>query len=404
MIRIGRTALTMAAFVSAAMINGPAAAAGDGIKIGVLTDMTGPYSMIAGQSAVTAAKMAVDEVGGKVLGMPVTIVAGDHKDDPEVASGVARQWFDQDGVDVITELTSTPVALAVQQIAKERGKIDIVTGAAAPQLTGEACSATGFHWVYDTFALGKGIGRAVADQGDKSWFFITTDAAFGPILEKEATGFIEAAGGKVLGSAHHPPGVTDFSPYLLKAQQSGAQVVAIADAGQDAVGLIRQATEFGIGRGGQRVAGLLMTNTDVHELGLDVAQGMVIVTAFYWDQNPASRAWSKKFMAATGSMPNMLQAGLYSAVLHYLKAIQAAGTADPVAVARKMRELPVSDPFVKNGVVRPDGLMQHDMYLAMVKSPGESKAPWDDLTILETIPGEKAFLPLEKSSCPLAKS
>lgn len=404
MIRNSRSGFGALVLVFAIGLIGPAAAAGDNVKIGVLTDLSGPYSMIAGQSAVTAARMAVDDFGGKVLGMPIAVISDDHKNDPQVASAVARQWYDQDGVDMITELTSTPVALAVQQIAKERGKIDIVTGAAAPQLTGEACSPTGFHWVYDTFALGKGIGRAVADQGDRSWFFITTDAAFGPPLEKEATGFVEAAGGKVLGSAHHPPGASDFSPYLLKAQESGAQVVAIADAGRDAVGLIRQASEFGIGRGGQRVAGLLMTNTDVHELGLDLAQGMVIVTAFYWDQNPSSRAWSKKFMAATGSMPNMLQAGIYSAVQHYLKAIQAAGTVDPVAVARKMRELPVSDAFTKNGLVRPDGLMQHDMYLAMVKSPAESNAPWDDLTILETIPADKAFLPLEMSSCPLAKS
>ncbi len=380
-----------------------AARAEDTVKIGVLTDRSGPYAMIAGQSAIVAVDMAVDAFGGSVLGKPVAVIAADHRDDPTVAADIARNWFDRDGVDVITELTATPVALAVQQIARERGKIDIVTGAATQRLTGDACSPTGFHWVYDTYALGRGIGRAVSDQGDRTWFFITTEAAFGPALEKDATGFIEAAGGKVLGGVLHPQGITDFSPYLLKAQASGAQVVAVADAGRDAVTLIRQASQFGIGRGGQRVAGLLMTTTDIHELGLEVAQGMVIVTAFYWDQNAAARAWSKSFRDRTGAMPNMLQAGNYSATLHYLEAVKAAGTTDGLAVARKMRELPVDDAFTHDGRVRADGLMQHDIYLALVKSPADSKGPWDDLTILQTIPGDSAFLPLESSRCPLLK-
>ena len=376
-------------------------ATAESVKIGVLTDQSGPYASIGGAGAIAAAQMAIDEFGGRVLDRPIELVSADHKDDPAVASDIARGWFDRDHVDVITELTGTPVALAVQDIARERGKIDIVTGAATPRLTGDACSPTGFHWVYDTYALGRGIGGAVSDQGDKTWFFITTDAAFGPALENSAAGFIKAAGGKILGSVHHPAGITDFSPYLLQAQTSGAQVIALADGGQDAIGLIRQAAEFGIGRGGQRIAGLLMTLTDVHELGLDLSQGMVLVTAFYWDSDDDNRAWSKKFFAKTGQMPNMVQAGNYSAVLHYLKAVKAAGTTDGAAVAQKMRELPVNDAFTTNGVVRADGQMLHDMLLAMVKSPQDSRGPWDDLDILQTIPADKAFQPLAGSACPL---
>ena len=251
--------------------------------------------------------------------------------------------------------------------------------------------------------MGRGIGEAVADQGNRTWFFITTEAAFGPQLEKNASGFIRAAGGKILGSAHHEPGAGDFSSVLLAAQASGAQVIMLADAGRDAGELTRQAAEFGIGRGGQRIAGLLMTLSDVHELGLDLTQGMVFVTASYWDQDNRSREWSKKFYAATGRMPNMVQAGDYSAALHYLKAVQAAGTTDGAAVARKMRELPVDDAFITKGVVRADGLMQHAMYLAMVKAPIDSKEPWDDLEILETIPADKAFPPLGETTCPLVR-
>jgi branched-chain amino acid transport system substrate-binding protein len=344
--------------------------------------------------------MAVEEFGGKVLGKPIEIVIADHKNDPVFASKVAHQWFEQDGVDMITDLTDTPVALAVQAIAKDSGKIDIVTGAASPLLTGAQCSPTGFHWVYNSYALGKGAEAAVG-EGDKTWFFITTEAAFGAPLEDIAGGFVKEAGGKVLGGVRHPAGISDFRPYLREAQDSGAQVIALADAGTDAVGLIRQAAQYGIGRGGQRIAGLLMTTSDVNALGLDLAQGMVITTANYWDEDGDTRAWSKKYYAVMKAMPNMVQAGSYSAVLHYLKAVQAAGTTDGAAVAKKMREIPVNDAFFKNGIVRPDGIMQHDMYLAVVKSPGESKQAWDYLSIIEKIPGSKAFLPLDKSDCPL---
>jgi branched-chain amino acid transport system substrate-binding protein len=356
----------------AASLGGPQAhASPDSVKIGILTDESGIYASVSGKGTESAVRLAVEEFGGKVLGKPIDIVIADHKSDPDYASKIARQWFDQDGVDIITDLTDTPVALAVQAIAKDRGKIDIVTGAASPLLTGEDCSPTGFHWVYDSYALGKGAEAAV-NQGDKTWFFITTEAAFGAPLEDIAGGLVEQAGGKVLGSVQHPAGISDFRSYLHDAQYSGAQVIALADAGTDAVGLIRQAAQYGIGRGGQRIAGLLMTTSDVNALGLDLAQ-----------------------------MPNMVQAGSYSAVLHYLKAVQAAGTTDGAAVAKKMREIPVNDAFFKNGIVRSDGIMQHDMFLAVVKSPGESKQPWDYLSIVQKIPGNKAFLPLDRSDCPL---
>jgi branched-chain amino acid transport system substrate-binding protein len=380
-----------------------ALADGAAVKIGIMTDETGPYSRVTGQNTVVAAQLAVEDFGGTVLGKPIEIVSADHKNDAARASRIAHAWFETDHVDMIAELTNTDVALSVQEIARQDKKIDIVTGAASPLLTGERCSPTGFHWVYDSYSIGRGTGGAVVEQGDKTWFFITTEAPFGAPLEANATRFITAAGGKVIGHATHPPGVADFSPYLLKAQNSGAQAVAIADAGADAVALVRQAARFGIGRGGQRVAGLLMTLTEVQDLGLDLSQGMVMTTASYWDQTPESRAAARKFLARTDQMPNMIQSGVYSAVLHYLEAVRAARTTNAEAVARKMRELPVRDPFFPHGVVRSDGLMQHDMYLAVVKSPADSHYPWDDLQIVQTIPGDRAFPPLDQSACPLIK-
>jgi branched-chain amino acid transport system substrate-binding protein len=401
--RFGLFGYGFAIILSAALACSPALADEGVIKIGVLTDLSGPYAGISGAGAITAVQMAVEDFGGDALGMPIEVVSADHKNNADAGAAIARQWFDRDGVDMITDLTSSQVALAVQAIAKDRGKIDIVAGAASGRLTGVACSPTGFHWTYDSHAVGRVVGGGVVEEGDKTWFFITTEGSFGPALQQNATNFITAAGGKVLGSVHHPLGTTDFSPYLLQAQASGAQVVVLADAGADAVNLIRQAAEFGIGRGGQRIAALLITLTDVHELGLELAQGIVMTTASYWDQSPESRAWSKRFLARTKHMPNMVQAGDYSATIAYLKAIEAAGTKDGVAVAQKIHELPVNDAFFKDGAVRPDGLMQHDMYLAVVKSPSDSKGRWDYLDILDTIPGDEAFLPLQKSVCPLIK-
>jgi branched-chain amino acid transport system substrate-binding protein len=390
-------------FVLAAAAAGPAFAGGGVVKIGVLTDKSGRYLNLAGMSSVTAVQMAVDEFGGKVLGMPIEVVSGDHQDKPDVAVSIARQWFDRDGVDMIVDLIDTPVALAVQKLAQERGKIDIVSGAASPELTGAACSPTGFHWTYDSYALGRGTGAAAIEQGDKTWFFITTEAPFGLALEDSAEKFITSTGGKVVGEAHHPVGITDFSPYLQQAQQSGAQAVALVDAGDDAVAVVEQATRYGIGRDGQRLAGLLIFLSDVHSIGLDIAQNMMMTTTFYWDLDDETRAWSERFFAKTHQMPNMVQAGDYSATLHYLQAVEAAGTTDGPAVAEKMHALPVKDAFAREGKVRPDGLMQHDMYLAEVKTPAESKRPWDYLNIIQTIPGNIAFKPLKNSDCPFVK-
>jgi branched-chain amino acid transport system substrate-binding protein len=382
----------------------PAWGASEAVKIGVLTDETGPYADDGGLGSVEAARMAIEDFGGKALGLPIELVSADHRDMPEVGVEIARQWLDRDGVDLIADLTDSSVALAVRALTRDRGKIDIVTGGATSRLTGADCSPTGFHWVYDTYALGRVAGGAAVDQGDKTWFFITTERPFATALEKNATGFITANGGKVLGAARHPPNIADFSPYLLQAQASGAQIIAVADAGADAVAIIRQATRFGIGRGGQRISGLLMTLSEINTLGIDLAQGMVIATAAYWDQSPESRLWSRRFLARANHMPNMIQAGTYSAVTHYLKAVEAAGTKDGPAVAGKMREIAVNDVFFNNGLVRTDGLMQHDMLLAEVKSPSDSAGPWDYLTILATIPGDIAFQPLAKSSCPLVKN
>ena len=381
----------------------PARADGDSIKIGVLTDESGPYADFAGVWSVEAAKMAVEEFGGKVLGKPIEVIAADHQNKPDLGASIARQWFDRDGVEMITDLTTSSVALAVQDIAKEKGKIDIVVGAATSKLTEEACSPTGFHWTYDTYALGRGTGGALTEQGGKSWFFITADYTFGTALEDDTTKFILAAGGKVLGSVRHPLNTADFSSYLLQAQASRAQVVGLANAGTDATNAIKQAAEFGIAAGGQRLAGLLITLSEVHALGLEASQGLVLTTASYWDQNDTTRDWSQKFFTRTKRMPNMDQSGVYSGVLHYLKAVAAAGTTDGAAVAEKMRAIPVNDAFTKNGKVRIDGLMQHDMYLAEVKKPKDSKRPWDYLKIVQTIPGDQAFQPLAQSACPLVK-
>ena len=388
-------------FVLSSAIAAPALAENGIVKIGVLTDKSGRYLNLAGTASVVAVQMAVDEFGGKVLNMPIEVVSADHQNNPELAVSIARQWFDHDGVDMIVDLIDTPVALAVQKLAREKGKIDIVSGAASTALTGIACSSTGFHWTYDAYALGRGTGATAVEQGDKTWFLLSTDAPFGPALEESVEKFLTAAGGKVVGEARHPVGATDFSPYLLQAQISGAQAVALVDAGDDAVALVEQATRYGIGRDGQRLAGLLITLTDVHSIGLDIAQNMMMTTTFYWDLDAEARAWSERFFAKTQRMPNMVQAGDYSAVLHYLQAVEAAGTTEGAAVADQMRALPVKDAFARNGKVRADGLMKHDMYLAEVKTPAESKRPWDYLSIIETIPGNVAFKPLKNSDCPL---
>jgi branched-chain amino acid transport system substrate-binding protein len=401
-----RAGVCAAALALSALLGSVPAAAqlsGDKVRIGVLGDQSGPYADLGGKGAIVAAQMAIADFGGSVLGKPVELVSADHQNKPDLASNIARQWYDADGVDMITDLTTSSVALAVQQLAKEKGKVDIVVGAATSRISGDACSPTGFHWAYDTYALSRGTGGALVELGGKTWYMLTVDYAFGHDLEKSTAEFIKAAGGKVVGSVRHPLNTADFSSFLLQAQSSGAQVIGLANAGTDAINSIKQAADFGIVAGGQKLAGLLLTISDVHGLGLDKAQGLVLTEGFYWDRDEASRTWAERFFAKMQRMPNMVHAGVYSGVLHYLKAIKAAGTDDGPKVAEQMRKLPVEDMFAGKGSVRVDGRMVHDMYLFEVKKPSESRKPWDYFKLLKTIPGDQAARPLEQSDCPLAR-
>ncbi|AJD45048.1 ABC transporter substrate-binding protein [Rhizobium sp. SEMIA 4085] len=378
--------------------------ASDGkVKIGILNDQSGVYADFGGKSSVEAAQMAVEDFGGKVLDAPVEIVDADHQNKPDIASNIARQWYDTEQVDAIMELTTSSVALAVQAIGKEKKKIDIVTGAATTDLTGKACSPYGFHWAYDTHALAVGTGGALVKQGGDSWFFLTADYAFGYSLEQQTSDFVKANGGNVVGSVRHPLASQDFSSFLLQAQSSGAKVVGLANAGLDTSNAIKQAAEFGITQGGQRLAALLFTLADVHGLGLEAAQGLTLTEGYYWNRDDESRAFGKKFFDRTGKMPNMIHAGTYSAVLQYLKAIQKAGTDETEAVAKQLHEMPVDDVFGRGGTVGPNGRMIHDMYLLQVKKPDESKEAWDYFNVLATIPGKDAYIDPAKSGCDLVK-
>ncbi|MEW5710003.1 MAG: ABC transporter substrate-binding protein [Pseudomonadota bacterium] len=373
------------------------------VKIGVLTDMSGTYSDLAGPGSLLAVEMAVkDFVEKEKPNFKVEIVSADHQNKGDISANKAREWFDRDKVDVIVDLVTTSTALAVMKVAKEKNKITLVSGAASTPITNEQCTDTNVHWTYDTYALAVGTGRAVVQQGGKSWFFLTADYAFGHSLERDTAAIVEKMGGKVLGSVRHPFPAQDFSSFLLRAQASGAQVIGLANAGNDTINAIKQAAEFGI-TPKQTLAGLLMFISDVHTLGLKATQGMYLTTGFYWDYNDETRAWSKRFFEARKRMPTMVQAGDYSAVYHYLKAVKAAGTDDTMTVMAKMKATPVNDFFAKNGKIRDDGRMVHDMYLAQVKKPEESKYPWDYYHIRQVIPGDQAFMPLSESKCPLVK-
>ncbi|MDK1390055.1 ABC transporter substrate-binding protein [Sinorhizobium sp. 8-89] len=379
--------------------------ASDGkVKIGILNDQSGVYADFGGKSSYEAALMAVEDFGGKVLGVPVEVVTADHQNKPDIASNIARQWYDTEQVDSIMELTTSSVALAVQAISKEKKKIDIVTGAATTELTGKQCSPYGFHWAYDTHSLAVGTGGALVKQGGDSWFFLTADYAFGYSLEENTANYVKENGGSVVGAVRHPLATTDFSSFLLQAQSSGAKVIGLANAGLDTSNAIKQAAEFGIVQGGQRLAALLFTLAEVHGLGLEAAQGLTLTEGFYWNRDEESAKFGKRFMERTGKMPNMVHAGTYSAVLQYLKAIEKAGSDDADAVAKELHALPVNDVFAKNGTVAPNGRMIHDMYLLEVKKPDESKEPWDYFKILATIPGKDAFIDPAQSGCDLVKS
>jgi branched-chain amino acid transport system substrate-binding protein len=392
---------------AAVAIAAPAAQAqvsDNAIKIGILNDQSGVYADFGGKWSVEAARMAVADFGGAAtIGgnkVPIEIVTADHQNKPDIASNIARQWYDTEKVDAIMELTTSSVALAIQQLSRDKKKLTVVTGAATTDLTGKACTPYGFHWAYDTRALAVGTGGALVENGGDTWFFLTADYAFGHSLEEQTSNFVKSKGGKVSGAVRHPLAAADYSSFLLQAQASKAKIVGLANAGLDTSNGIKQAAEFGIVAGGQRLAALLFTLAEVHGLGLQAAQGLVLTEGYYWDLDDTSRGFAKRFMEKTGRMPNMVHAGTYSAVAQYLKAIQAAGTDETEAVAKKMHEMPVDDFFARNGKVLPNGRMVHDMYLFQVKSPAESKAPWDYYKHLSTIKGDLAFATAKESGCP----
>jgi len=374
------------------------------VKIGVLNDQSGPYADITGPGSVTAARMAVEDFGAAKKNLKVEVIAADHQNKPDVGSSIARQWFDAEKVDVIVDVPTSSVALAINQVTRDKGKAFLVSGAAASDLTGKACSPNTIHWTYDTWALAHGTGSAIVKTGGDTWFFLTADYAFGHALERDTEQVVLKAGGKVLGKVRHPFPTSDFSSFLLQAQASKAKIIGLANAGADTINAIKQASEFGIVRGGQNLAGLLVFISDVHALGLEKAQGLILTEAFYWDQNDATRSWAKKFAERQrNAMPTMVQAGVYSAVLHYLKAVEQLKSDDGTKVIAKMKEMPTDDSLFGKGTVRADGRKIHPMYLYEVKKPSESKGPWDYYKLRATIPADQAFRPLNEGECPLVK-
>ena len=370
------------------------------VRIGVLNDQSSLYADAGGPGTVTAARMAVEDAGGTVLGKPVEVVFADHQNKADIGANIARQWFDTGGVDMAIGFDNSAVALAVEQLAAEHNRIAIAGAVGSTAFTGKSCTATEASWIYDSYALTTSLARSIVAEGRDTWFFITVDYTFGHSLEADATSAVKAAGGKVLGSVRHPLNTSDFSSYLLQAQASGAKVVAFANGGGDMINATKQANEFGLMKN-QTMVSLLVTIADVHSMELKAAQGLKFVTAFYWDRNEETRAWSKRFFARQGRMPTMAQASAYSAVRHYIGAIAAAGTDEAKAVMAKMREMPVNDFYAKNGRLREDGRMVHDMYFAQVKKPSESTGPWDYYNMLGVIPGDQAFRSLADGGCPL---
>jgi branched-chain amino acid transport system substrate-binding protein len=375
------------------------------VKIGVLNDRSGVYADLSGEGSVVAAQMAVEDFDAASKGINVEIVSADHQNKPDIASNIARQWYDQEGVDLIVDVPTSSAALAVSEVTKEKNKVFINSGAGSTDLTGKACTPNTIHWTYDTYALAHGTGSALVGEGLDTWFFITADYAFGHDLEANTIAVVEAAGGQVLGTVRHPFPGQDFSSFLLQAQASGAQVIGMANAGGDTVNTIKQANEFGIVQGGQTLAGLLIFITDVNALGLETAQGLVLTESFYWDLNDDTRAWSERFAEAHGgAKPTMVHAGVYSGVLHYLKAVEALGDKEAGdAVVAKMKETPTSDPLFGEGEIRVDGRKIHDMFLFKVKAPDASTGPWDYYELVATIPGAEAFRPLADGGCPLVQ-
>ena len=398
-----RFRLVLVLVLAAVSFGTPAARAqisDDVVKIGVLNDQSGLYADLGGPGSVVAARMAVEDFGSTVLGKPIEIVFADHQNKSDVGAAIAREWFEVGKVDMAIGFDHSAVALAVEQLAAEKNRIAIAGAVGSTAFTGKSCTPTEASWIYDSYALTTSLAKAIVAEGRDSWFFITVDYAFGHSLEADATAAVKAAGGKVLGSVRHPLNTADFSSYLLQAQASGAKVVAFANGGGDMVNATKQANEFGLTKN-QTIVSLLVFISDVHSMELRAAQGLKFVTALYWDRNEETRAWSKRFLERRGRMPTMAQAAVYSAIRHYLGAIAAAGTDEAKAVMAKMRARPVNDFYVKNGHLREDGRLVHDMYFAQVKTPSESKGPWDYYKILATIPGNQAFRPLAEGGCPL---
>jgi branched-chain amino acid transport system substrate-binding protein len=400
-----KTAATLMAGLAIALSGGAAQAqiSDDVVKIGVLTDMSSLYSDATGKGSLIATQMAVADFGGKVKGKPIVVLSGDHQNKPDVGVNIVRNWVDNDKLDAVFDVPTSSVALAVSTLLTEKNKIFINSGGGSSDLTGKACSPIFVHYTYDTYALSSVAGKAMVKRGEDTWFFLTADYAFGHALERDATNIVKAAGGKVLGAVRHPLNTSDFSSFLLQAQASKAKVIALANAGGDSTNAQKQAAEFGITQGGQKLIALLQEITDTHSLGLQQEQGLILTDGFYWDMNDETRAFSKRFLEKVGHMPTMIQAGLYSATMHYLKAIDATGTDDTAKVMAKMKATPINDFFAKNGHIREDGRMVHDMYLFEVKKPSESKGEWDLYKLLATVPGDQAFRPMSEGGCPYIK-
>jgi branched-chain amino acid transport system substrate-binding protein len=397
-------AMRLAASIALLALAGGGAAVAQNapVKIGVLTDMNSLYADIVGAGSVVGAQMAAEDAG-PILGQPVQVVNGDHQNKADIGAGIARQWYDTGGVDMIADGGSSAVALAVEEVSREKHKLVLFNGPASSDITGPRCSPYAAHWAYDTYALAHVTGSAIVKSGGQNWFFIGADYAFGHALERDTAAVVEQSGGKVLGAVYAPINTPDFSSFLLQAQSSKAQIIGLANAGGDTINSIKQGAEFGVVQGGQKFAALLMFITDVHSLGLKTAQGLQFTTAFYWDQNDATRSFSRRFFERVHHMPTMIQAGIYSATSHYLNAVKALGSKDPDQVMTKMRETPINDFMTKNGQLRIDGRVVRDMYLVEVKKPEESKEPWDYLKVVQTVPGEQAFRPLDQGGCPLVK-
>lgn len=399
---IAAAALAASIVVSGSVQAQPAAKP---LKIGVLNDQSGPYADITGQGSVVAAQMAIDEFGGKVLGQPVQLIFADHQNKPDVGVAIAGRWLDNEGVDAIVDLPNSGVMLAVQELVKNKSGIVLAAGGAAAKFNQSACTPYSFQWVYDTYALANGTSTALTKAGGKTWYFVQVDYAFGQAMAADMKSFIEASGGSVVGVVKHPINTADFSSYILQGQASKSDVLLMINAGADTINSLKQAADFHVVEGGQKLATALFYLTDAKALGLEAGQGLTITDGYYWALNDATRAFGDRFAKLhQGRKPTSVQIGVYSAVLHYLKAVAAAGTLDRDAIAAKMREIPVNDAFVKDGKVRKDGLMQHDIYLLQLKKPSEAKGdPWDMFNVLRTIPADVAFRPLEKSECPLLK-